>query len=74
MNEAPSTPDRRTVLAGKAISAVVAHAPWSWPALSRPVMGFFDRAAPGWDERTGENRFEYLPRVNESAAKGVVGT
>jgi ubiquinone/menaquinone biosynthesis C-methylase UbiE len=45
---------------GKAISAIVAHAPWSWPAISRPVMGFFDRAAGGWDERTGAGSLDHL--------------
>lgn len=60
MNETPSTPDRRTVLTGKAISALVAHAPWSWPLMSRPVMGFFDRAARGWDERTGAGSLDHL--------------
>lgn len=60
MTDTPSTPDRRTVLTGKAISGLVAHAPWSWPLLSRPVMGFFDRAASGWDERTGAGSLEHL--------------
>ena len=60
MNEAGSNPDRRTIIAGKAISSLVAHAPWSWPVLSRPVMGFFDRAASGWDERTGAGSLDHL--------------
>lgn len=60
MNEAASTPDRKTVLTGKAISAVVAHAPWSWWLISRPVMHFFDRAAGGWDERTGAGSLDHL--------------
>ncbi len=48
------------MLAGKAICAVVAHAPWSWPVISRPVMRFFDRAAQGWDERTGAGSLDHL--------------
>ena len=58
--EPPSTPDRRTVLAGKAICALVAHLPWAWPMVSRPVMRFFDRAARGWDDRTGAGSPEHL--------------
>jgi len=60
MSEKSSTPDRRTVLVGKAISATVAHAPWLWPAINRPVMKFFDRAAGGWDSRTGAGSVEHL--------------
>ena len=60
MNEKPSTPDRRTVLAGKAISGIVAHLPWLWPAIDSQVMKFFDRAAGGWDSRTGAGSVEHL--------------
>jgi ubiquinone/menaquinone biosynthesis C-methylase UbiE len=60
VDETPTSPDRRTVLTGKAISALVAHAPWSWPLLNRPVMNFFDRAASGWDERTGAGSVDHL--------------
>jgi len=60
VNEQPSTPDRRTVLVGKAISAVVAHLPWLWPAINGPVMRFFDRAAGSWDSRTGAGSVEHL--------------
>ncbi len=68
MTDTPSTPDRRTVLTGRAISALIAHAPWSWPLISRPVTGFFDRAAGGWDERTGAGSIEHL----EPLAAGVL--
>jgi ubiquinone/menaquinone biosynthesis C-methylase UbiE len=47
-------------MTGKAISAVVAHAPWIWPLIRRPVTGFFDRAASGWDERTGAGSLNHL--------------
>jgi ubiquinone/menaquinone biosynthesis C-methylase UbiE len=60
VNEKPSTPDRRTVFAGKAISAIVAHLPWLWPVIDRRVMGFFDRAAGDWDSRTGAGSVEHL--------------
>ncbi len=60
MDETGSSPDTRTIFAGKAICSLVAHAPWSWPILSRPVMGFFDQAASGWDERTGAGSLDHL--------------
>jgi ubiquinone/menaquinone biosynthesis C-methylase UbiE len=60
VNQKPSTPDRRTVLAGKAISGLIAHFPWLWPAIDRPVMKFFDRAAGSWDSRTGAGSVEHL--------------
>lgn len=48
-----SGPPLRVRLVGRAMNAAVAHAPWLWPLLRRPITGFFDRAAIGWDERTG---------------------
>jgi len=46
---------------------ILAH----WPDSSEAE---FIRHNLRWDEDAGENRFEYFPRVNESAAKGIVGT
>ncbi|MHB0955522.1 MAG: vWA domain-containing protein [Pirellulaceae bacterium] len=46
---------------------ILAH----WPESSE---GEFIRHNLRWDDKAGENQFEYLPRVNESAAKAVVGT
>jgi SAM-dependent methyltransferase len=43
----------RTRLVGRTVNGVVARAPWLWPLLRRPVQGFFDNLASGWDERTG---------------------
>lgn len=60
MPESPSIPDRRTVLTGKAICGLVAHAPWAWPVASRAVMRFFDRSAQGWDDRTGAGSPDHL--------------
>src|SRR6185503_18697192 len=48
---------------GKLITRAAAHAPWTWRLLRRPVRRFFDRLAPGWDERVGadsEQRLEPL--------------
>lgn len=40
-------------LIGRAMNAAVAHAPWTWPLLKRPMARYFDDLAPDWDERTG---------------------
>jgi len=48
------------VLAGHAISKLVARAPWLWPLIRRPVTRFFDSAAAGWDERTGAGSPDHL--------------
>ncbi len=45
---------------GRALNGTVARAPWLWPALKHPVRRFFDRSAPGWDERTGAGSPEHL--------------
>ena len=45
---------------GKAISRLVARAPWAWPVISRPVMGFFDSRSKGWDRSTGAGSVEHL--------------
>ncbi len=67
MTEEPISPDRRTVLAGQAISKLVARAPWLWPAIRRPVTRFFDSAATGWDERTGAGSVEHLAPIAAGA-------
>jgi SAM-dependent methyltransferase len=57
----PPGPLVRTV--GKLITRAATHAPWTWRLLRTPVRRFFDRLAPGWDERVGadsEQRFEPL--------------
>jgi SAM-dependent methyltransferase len=54
----PQTPgargryDRIRVV-GRMLNGAVAHAPWLWPVLKHPMRRYFDRLAPGWDERTG---------------------
>jgi ubiquinone/menaquinone biosynthesis C-methylase UbiE len=48
------------VLIGKAISGLVAHLPWLWPAVGPRVTRFFDRAAASWDSRTGAGSAENL--------------
>lgn len=42
------------------MNRLVVRAPWAWPLLRRPMRSFFDRAAPGWDDRPGAGSPEYL--------------
>lgn len=48
------------MLIGRTINAVVARAPWLWPAIKHPVRRFFNRSAQDWDERTGAGSVEHL--------------
>lgn len=62
-------PNRKTVLAGKLICALAAHAPRAWPLVRRPVTRFFDRAARGWDDRTGAGSPDHLAALAAAALK-----
>jgi ubiquinone/menaquinone biosynthesis C-methylase UbiE len=53
------TPTRIRVV-GRALNRLVVRAPWIWPAIRGPMRRFFDRAAPGWDARTGAGSPEHL--------------
>ena len=59
-------------IAGRALNATIARAPWLWPVLRAPMRGFFERAAPGWDERTGAGGVEHLAALAK-AVTHVVG-
>jgi ubiquinone/menaquinone biosynthesis C-methylase UbiE len=37
---------------GRLLNRLVVRAPWAWPLVRGPMTRFFDRAAPGWDQRT----------------------
>ena len=50
----------RIRLTGRALTAVIARAPWLWPLLRVPMRDFFDRSALGWDERTGAGDAQHL--------------
>jgi SAM-dependent methyltransferase len=50
----PPPPPVRVI--GKALTRMVAGAPWTWPLMRRLVRGFFDRLADGWDERVRPTR------------------
>lgn len=47
-------------IVGRALNNAVAYAPWLWPVVKHPMRRFFDRAAHGWDERTGAASAERL--------------
>jgi SAM-dependent methyltransferase len=52
-------PERIRIM-GRALNATIVRAPWLWPVLKLPMRGFFERAARGWDERTGAGGVEHL--------------
>ena len=58
-DERRPTPTRIRVI-GRALNRLVVRAPWAWPAIRGPMRRFFDRAAPGWDARTGAGSPEHL--------------
>lgn len=53
-------PPTRIRLIGRALNHTVAHAPWLWPLLRRPMAAYFDQRALGWDERTGAPGADHL--------------
>ncbi|MGH2950916.1 MAG: class I SAM-dependent methyltransferase [Solirubrobacterales bacterium] len=59
----------RIKFAGRALNAVVARAPWLWPLLRAPMQGYFDRAAEGWDRRTGAGGVEHLGALAAATAR-----
>ena len=50
----------RIRLAGRALNATIARAPWAWPLVRGPMRRFFDDSAAGWDRRTGAGSVEHL--------------
>ncbi len=53
------TPARIRVI-GRLLNQLIVRTPWAWPALRGPMRRFFDRSAPGWDERTGAGSVGHL--------------
>jgi ubiquinone/menaquinone biosynthesis C-methylase UbiE len=41
---------------GRALSGIVAHAPWLWPVIRGPVTRFWNRMAGSWDANESPNR------------------
>jgi ubiquinone/menaquinone biosynthesis C-methylase UbiE len=56
-SDVPPLPIR---VAGRTLNAAVARAPFLWPLLRPPMRRFFERLAPGWDERVGAGSPEHL--------------
>jgi ubiquinone/menaquinone biosynthesis C-methylase UbiE len=42
------------------LNRLVVRAPWAWPLVRGPMRRFFDRAAPGWDQRTTAGSVTHL--------------
>jgi ubiquinone/menaquinone biosynthesis C-methylase UbiE len=58
-DERRPTPARIRIM-GRMLNRLIVRAPWAWPAIRGPMRGFFERAAQGWDERTGAGSVEHL--------------
>jgi ubiquinone/menaquinone biosynthesis C-methylase UbiE len=56
-------------LIGKALTRLVARAPWTWPLMRRAVRGFFDRLAGRWDERVRPDAPEHLAALAAAVAR-----
>jgi hypothetical protein len=54
---------------GKALTRLVARAAWTWPLRPRPVRGFFDRLAGGWDERVRPDAPEHLAALAAAVSR-----
>jgi ubiquinone/menaquinone biosynthesis C-methylase UbiE len=54
---------------GKALTRLVARAPWTWPLVRRSVRGFFDGLAGGWDERVRPDAPEHLAALAAAVAR-----
>jgi ubiquinone/menaquinone biosynthesis C-methylase UbiE len=57
--EGRPTPTRVRVV-GRLLNRLVVRAPWAWPLVRTPMRRFFERAAPGWDQRTGAGSVDHL--------------
>jgi len=62
-----SAPPAWVRVAGRTLNRTVVAAPWLWPLLRRPVQGFFERSAPGWDERTDAGSPDHLAPLAAAA-------
>ena len=64
-----TAPPARVRIIGRALNRTVVIAPWLWPALRPAVQSFFDRSAPGWDERTGAGSPDHLAPLAAAALR-----
>lgn len=65
--EDDGAPPAHTRLIGRAITGLVARAPWTWSVLRGPVTRFFSERAEGWDERTGAGGVDHLAALASAA-------
>jgi SAM-dependent methyltransferase len=56
----PAPPSRRIRLTGRAINALIAHAPFAWPLLRGFSHRYWQRRAEGWSQRVGRAGPEHL--------------
>jgi SAM-dependent methyltransferase len=56
----PRPPSRRVQLMGRAINALVARAPATWPLLRGWSLRFWNQAAPTWADRVNRSGPDYL--------------
>ncbi len=68
-SDAEAGPSARAKLIGRALNATVAHAPWLWPVLKRPMTTYFDDRATTWDERTGAPGADHLAPLAVAVTK-----
>src|SRR5918996_1409565 len=66
-SSARTRPPARVRIMGRALNNALIRAPWLWPVLRLPVRRFFERSAPGWDERTGAGSPEHLAPMAAAA-------
>src|SRR5215210_6039956 len=73
MNEQPERisppPPLPVRVIGKALTRMVARAPWTWPLMRRWVRRFFDRSAEGWDERVRPDAPDHLAALAAAVAR-----
>jgi ubiquinone/menaquinone biosynthesis C-methylase UbiE len=60
MSDQRTGPPAHIRVVGRTINALAARAPWLWPVLRRPVQGYFNGLASGWDDRTGAGSVDHL--------------
>jgi SAM-dependent methyltransferase len=68
-NDQGGGPPTRVKLIGRAMNATVAHTPWLWPLLKRPMTSYFDERAITWDERTGAPGADHLAPLAVAVTK-----
>ena len=69
MEGSDAPPPARIRVMGRAVNATIARAPWLWPLLRPALHGFFDRAATGWDVRTGAGSVHHLAAFAAACAR-----